>query len=81
MSVVFAGLSMTALLIVCIDRMPDLKIRLSRRFAAQEAQSPPTVVDGRLDPEIVTVIATVLEVEHRLHHAERGGHLTTSRQP
>ncbi len=81
MSVVFAGLSLTALLIVCINGVPGLANRLSYRPGPPEAQRSTTAFEAPLEPEIVTVIATVLEVEHRLHHAERGGRLTISHQP
>ncbi len=80
MSVVFGGLSLTALLIVSINRMPVLARTLSHRFEAPDAQLSPTSAEPPLDPEIVVVIATVIEVEHRLHHAEHGGRLTISRQ-
>ena len=80
MSVVFGGLSLTALLIVSINRMPELAKRLSLRFGAPDAQPSQIAFEPPLDPEIVTVIATVLEVEHRLHRAEHGGRLTISRQ-
>jgi len=78
--VVFGGLSLTALLIVSINRMPRLVGRLVRRSGAPETQLSPAVLEPPLDPEIVTVIATVLEVEHRLHHSENGKRLTLSRR-
>lgn len=79
MSVVFAGLILTALLIVAINRLPDLARGLRRR--GETSDSPPATGAAKppLDPEVVTVIVTVLEVEHRLHHSEHGKRLTISR--
>lgn len=80
MSVVFAGLILTALLIVTINRLPDLARGLLRRGGTSDLPRATGAVETRLDPEVVTVIATVLEIEHRLHHAEHGKRLTIARQ-
>ena len=80
MGVVFGGLTLTALLIVAVGRLPVLLARLADRrrrpapgAAAAELSAP--------DPTIVAVIAAALEVERRLHRAEQGRRLTIERDP
>ena len=79
MSVVFAGLFLTALLIGALNRLPDRFIRRRRRSETSGTPQAHPAPGPPLGAEIVTVIATVLEIEHRLHHAERGKRLTIAR--
>jgi Na+-transporting methylmalonyl-CoA/oxaloacetate decarboxylase gamma subunit len=75
MAVVFSGLLLTAGLIVALGRV-------QRFFEAShvgdgDPPKPPVSTGGALgppvDPEVLTVITTVLEVERRLHRVGRGG--------
>jgi Na+-transporting methylmalonyl-CoA/oxaloacetate decarboxylase gamma subunit len=79
MTVVFAGLFLTALLIVALNQLPDRFSGLRRRGEASGTPQAKAAPESPLGAEIVTVIATVLEIEHRLHHAERGKRLTIAR--
>jgi Na+-transporting methylmalonyl-CoA/oxaloacetate decarboxylase gamma subunit len=79
MSVVFAGLILTASLIFVLGRLPGLAARL-KKLAREPAPPPREALPQRaIDPAVITVIATVLEVERRLHRAEHGGRLTIER--
>lgn len=80
MSVVFAGLLLTALLIITINRAPDLARAWRQRRAGPQHPPEPARTTPPLDPQIVTVIATVLEIDQRLHRAEHGARLTISRR-
>jgi Na+-transporting methylmalonyl-CoA/oxaloacetate decarboxylase gamma subunit len=79
LSVVFGGLTLTALLIFVLGTLPSLAARLRpparRRSGSPEEPLPQLPID----PAVITVIATVLEVERRLHRAEHGGRLTIER--
>lgn len=73
MAVVFSGLLLTAGLIVAFGRLQSLIDGAQERIdsgsptatelsdGADHATGPP------VDPEVLTIIATVLEIEHRLH--------------
>jgi len=68
MAVVFSGLLLTAGLIIAFGRLQQLTHRAvdgERKPAA--AADPPAASGPVIDPEILTVITTVLEVERRLH--------------
>ena len=80
MAVVFAGLALTALLVFLVGSLPQLGQRLSRRRDRRERGPQPTTAPTAVDPEVVAVIAAALEVERRLHHAERGQRLTIERR-
>jgi len=74
MAVVFSGLLLTAGLIIAFGRMQRFAEAREDRRAADtpvEAATPaePTEVPAGppLDPDILAVITTVLEVEHRLN--------------
>lgn len=74
MAVVFSGLLLTAGLIVAFGRLQSLtdaaRDRQSAVAATDETQTAETSIAETgppIDPEVLTVIATVLEVEHRLH--------------
>lgn len=84
MTVVFSGLLLTAGLIVALGRLQGLtdaahdrramaattdETRIAEPFIAETG--PP------IDPEVLTVIATVLEVEHRLHRVAERPRTTT----
>jgi len=82
MGVVFSGLALTSLLILTFGAVPRLAERWSAKHDAvhQEASRPEASHTGEpVDPEIVSVITAVLEVERRLYHAEDGGQLTITR--
>jgi hypothetical protein len=68
MAVVFSGLLLTAGLIVAFGRLQQLLDRASGAAKGPiPAIAPPSGPGPAIDPEIVTVITTVLEVERRLH--------------
>jgi len=67
-------------LIIALNRLPDRFNRLRRWGEASGTPQAHAAPEPPLGAEIVTVIATVLEIEHRLHHAERGKRLTIARR-
>jgi Na+-transporting methylmalonyl-CoA/oxaloacetate decarboxylase gamma subunit len=75
-TVVFAGLSLTSLLIFAVAKLPQLAAKLRTAEQAPRRSQPDTLVREPVDPTIVAVIAAALEVERRLHRAERGRRLT-----
>lgn len=84
MAVVFSGLLLTAGLIVTFGRFQSLTDaahdRKTATATAGETQfTAPSVVETgpSIDPEVLTVIATVLEVEHRLHRVAERPRTTT----
>jgi len=80
MSVVFIGLTLTSLLIWSFSAVPAFFQR-RRRPAAPTPAAVETVVDAApLDPQVLAVILTVLEIELRLTAPDRGGRLTLPRQ-
>ena len=74
MAVVFSGLLLTAGLIVALGRIdrvfdpPPVRDEAPRPSISTDAAAEPPI-----DPEILTVITTVLEVERRLHRVGRLG--------
>lgn len=78
MGVVFGGLTLTAVLILAVSRLPEALARLRRPRV--EPHQPPGMPRRAADPEIVAVIAAALEVERRLHRAEEGRRLTIERE-
>lgn len=74
MAVVFSGLLLTAGLIVALGRMQHL---FDAPAVTDETPTPPVAANAALgpviDPEVLTVITTVLEVERRLHRVGRNG--------
>lgn len=79
MGVVFGGLTLTALLIFILGTLPSLAARLRPPARPRSGPSRETLPQRAIDPAVITVIATVLEVERRLHRAEHGGRLTIER--
>ncbi len=80
MGVVFVGLILTSLLIVAFSVVPRLLERRSAEATAMPAPDRQPAPTGEpVPPEVLTVIATVLEVERRLYHAGQRGRLTISR--
>jgi Na+-transporting methylmalonyl-CoA/oxaloacetate decarboxylase gamma subunit len=78
MAVVFSGLLLTAALILVLGRLQGL-IDDSHAKADNESTTKPTLSHSAeleagppIDPEVLTVIATVLEIEHRLHRVAGG---------
>jgi Na+-transporting methylmalonyl-CoA/oxaloacetate decarboxylase gamma subunit len=73
MTVVFSGLLLTAGLILAFGRLQTLIDGAQHRADSESptTMEPPTdegLSSGPpIDPEVLTVIATVLEIEHRLH--------------
>ena len=74
MAVVFSGLLLTAALIIVLGRMQRFADARENRQAADapvEAAAPAepteTSTGPPLDPDILAVVTTVLEVEHRLN--------------
>ena len=79
LAVVFSGLLLTAALISSFSVIPQLLQRVSRTSSA--TKEPPTTLQGPpVSPEVLSVIATVLEIERRLYHADPGGRLTIIRR-
>ena len=77
MAVVFSGLLLTAGLIVVFGKLQGILDRAGDEETPAPAATPvavPVASDAPpVDPEVLTVIATVLEVEHRLHRIGRSG--------
>jgi Na+-transporting methylmalonyl-CoA/oxaloacetate decarboxylase gamma subunit len=78
MSVVFVGLILTSLVIVAFSAVPRLLTRRVEPLPGPEAVVADEPGD-RVPPEVLTVIATVLEVERRLAHLTTHGRLTIAR--
>jgi Na+-transporting methylmalonyl-CoA/oxaloacetate decarboxylase gamma subunit len=73
-AVVFSGLLLTAALIVALGRIDQLfNPPQVKDEAPRSAISPTTTLGPAIEPEILTVITTVLEVERRLHRVGRNG--------
>jgi len=72
MAVVFSGLLLTAGLITALGRLERI---IDAPRTADEAPttaiSTGAAIGSPIDPEILTVITTVLEVERRLHRVGR----------
>jgi Na+-transporting methylmalonyl-CoA/oxaloacetate decarboxylase gamma subunit len=79
LGVVFGGLTLTALLIFVLGTLPSLAARLRAPARPRSGAPPEALPQLPIDPAVITVIATVLEVERRLHRAEHGGRLTIER--
>jgi len=84
MAVVFSGLLLTAGLIVVFGRLQSLTEARDRQAATdiageiQNTEEPSGADTGPpIEPEVLTVIATVLEVEHRLHRVAEHPRTTT----
>jgi len=74
MAVVFSGLLLTAALIVALGRIDQLTNPPPvKDEAPRSAISPTTTLGPAIEPEVLTVITTVLEVERRLHRVGPGG--------
>ncbi len=79
MAVVFSGLLLTAGLIVALGRIQ----RISEPPSVADEAPRPAISTGAdlgppIDPEILTVITTVLEVEKRLHRVGRSANRETA---
>lgn len=80
MSVVFIGLALTALMIWSFRVVPEF-LQRRQRPAAPPPPAVETVADSApLDPQVLAVILTVLEIELRLNAPDRGSRLTLTRQ-
>lgn len=74
MAVVFSGLLLTAGLIVALGRIDQIfNPPPAKDEAPRSAISPDSTLGPPIEPEILTVITTVLEVERRLHRVGRHG--------
>ena len=80
MSVVFLGLVLTALLIWSFRAVPEFLQRRRRPAAPPPAAVEPVADAAPLDPQVLAVILTVLEIELRLNAPDRGSRLTLPRQ-
>lgn len=78
MTVVFSGLILTSGVIVAFARVPVLLERLRRPPTG--GPPAPAETGETVAPEVVSIIAAVLEIERRLYHAEQG-RLTIDRGP
>ena len=79
MGVVFIGLILTALLITSFGFVARLRERRAAAASLLPADSVVASVDRPVDVKVLAVIATVLEIERRLHRAESTGRLTIVR--
>lgn len=80
MGVVFIGLALTALMIWSFRAVPEL-LQRRRRPAVPPPAAVETVADAApLDPQVLAVILTVLEIELRLNAPDHGSRLTLTRQ-
>ncbi len=84
MGVVFCGLLLTSLVIILLGVVPRLLQR--RRQAPQPSSEVATATVSTqpakgeaVSPEVLSVIAAVLEVERRLYHSEGPGRFTMGR--
>ncbi len=87
MAVVFSGLLLTALLILSFGWVRALGHRIGTRSDRHSVRDQPGAevavhqASGEpIDPEVLSVIATVLEVEQRLYHPGLAGRLTIARR-
>ena len=72
MAVVFSGLLLTAGLIVALGRIDQIfDPPPVTDEAPRSAIAPDPTLSPPIEPEILTVITTVLEVERRLHRVGR----------
>ena len=81
MGVVFTGLVLTSLLIVAFSVVPRAFGLRAHGLPPHRAEAaPPEVVAGDpVPPDVVTVIATVLEVERRLSRLGPRGRVSIAR--
>ncbi|MBN2429891.1 MAG: OadG family protein [Acidobacteria bacterium] len=75
--VVFLGLIFTSLLISSFSTIPRLLARKTEP-AAEKPLVPAATAPAEIDPDILAVLTTVLEVELRLYHGHHGQRLTIS---
>ena len=89
MGVVFFGLVLTALLILSFSWVPRLVRWIVPGGASgeeiesgslAEASTSAATSGGPVDPQVLSVIAAVLEVEQRLYHPGLAGRLTIARR-
>ena len=66
MTVVFSGLIITSLIIYSFSSVPRLIASLKSK-KSEKTSSARKVENENIDPDVIAVIATVLEVERRLH--------------
>jgi Na+-transporting methylmalonyl-CoA/oxaloacetate decarboxylase gamma subunit len=66
MTVVFIGLLLTSLVIYSFSFLPRLLEYLGKR-GEERRTAPKEKQVEKIDPDVLAVIATVLEVERRLH--------------
>ena len=82
MSVVFIGLILTSLIISVFSFVPNLVESLKNRSRPGPGSVQTKVTIEDVDPDVVAVIATVLEVERRLRYSYRVSKFTfKDRQP
>jgi len=82
MSVVFFGLILTSLIISAFSFVPNLLESIKNHTKSKSAENQGKVVLENVDPDILAVIATVLEVERRLQYSYRVSKFTfKDRQP
>jgi len=82
MSVVFFGLILTSLIISAFSFVPNLLESIKNRAKLKSGENQRKVVLENVDPDILAVIATVLEVERRLQYSYRVSKFTfKDRQP
>jgi len=80
MAVVFCGLFLTAGLILSFSLIPKvIRTHRNARTEGNLPEKPSTHPETQIPPEVISVIAAVLEVERRLYHADPGGRLTINR--
>lgn len=79
MGMTFAGLILTSLLILSFPLLGRLTGQAAESAPAAGAAPPPPAAVPAPDPDVLAVIAAVLEVELRLYHSLQGQRLTIAR--
>lgn len=70
-AVVFFGLIMTALLIISLAKVVKMMSGEKEKPQAEVKAAENTVITPKVDPDVLAVITTVLEIERRLQFSNK----------
>jgi Na+-transporting methylmalonyl-CoA/oxaloacetate decarboxylase gamma subunit len=79
MGVVFIGLALTSLMIWSFSAVPGLFQNRRRQAETRAPAAAAAAAETPVDPRVLAVILTVLEIELRLYMPQHGGRLTMTR--